>query len=70
MNYLVDALLFVAGFFTGFLIFKGHFKTKWSRWMRPESTRIEYRIEVEGERYQFTEHEIDSANERAGKFWR
>lgn len=77
MSYLADLFLFVAGFFVGFLIFKGHFKTKWRRIMMPEeidrgpnADRMYWGIEVEGEKYAFTEEQLEIANERAAKTWR
>ena len=73
--YLELFLVLAAGIFVGRLIFGGG--PVWRRVIAPEGVNrgpnadsMYEGIEVKGERYQFVEHELDQANDRAGKFWR
>jgi hypothetical protein len=77
MSYVADFFLFFGGFFVGFLLFKGNFKTKWYRIIMPEDVnrgpnadRMYFGIKVDGEEYAFTEEQLEVANERAAKTWR
>jgi hypothetical protein len=72
MIYLLEFLLFCFGIFVGFYLLGQ--RAKWKRVIPtgdrgPNADAVYNCIEIEKERYAFTDEQLDVASERASKVW-